>query len=335
MVTGVGLSAPASCAAIRCAIDGFAETRFMDKGGEWIIGCQVPLDQPWRGRAKLVKMAVPAIRECLAGIKQTPTERIPLLLCVAEKDRPGRIDGLDDLLLPEIQKELGLKFHPKSCTIPLGQVGVAEALLMARRLIEGDTVAPYCVIAGGDSLLVAATLAVYEEKDRVLTSQNSDGFIPGEAGVAVLVGRPVTSARPQLLCLGIGLGREPNTIDSEEPLRADGLVQAIKAAMADSGRTLADCDYRLTDLCGGQYGFKEASLGLMRSFHVKKKRFELWHPADCIGAVGAAIGPMVLAVAEAAGRKDYAPGPGVLCHFSWDNPDRASLILRCGESRAA
>jgi 3-oxoacyl-[acyl-carrier-protein] synthase-1 len=63
MVTGVGLNAPSSCAAIRCAINNFAETRFMDKGGEWIIGSQVPLEQPWRGLAKLVRMVVPAIRE--------------------------------------------------------------------------------------------------------------------------------------------------------------------------------------------------------------------------------------------------------------------------------
>ena len=34
MVTGVGLSAPASCAAIRCGIDNFQDTRFMDSYGE-------------------------------------------------------------------------------------------------------------------------------------------------------------------------------------------------------------------------------------------------------------------------------------------------------------
>ena len=45
MVTGVGLNAPASCAAIRAAIDNFQETRFMDDGGEWIMGCSVPLEK--------------------------------------------------------------------------------------------------------------------------------------------------------------------------------------------------------------------------------------------------------------------------------------------------
>ena len=51
MITGVGLSSPATCAAMRAAISAFTETRFMNKGGEWVIGCSVPLEPPWRGRA--------------------------------------------------------------------------------------------------------------------------------------------------------------------------------------------------------------------------------------------------------------------------------------------
>lgn len=48
MVSAVGLSAPASCAAIRCALDNFQETRFIDQGGEWLLAASVPLEQPWR-----------------------------------------------------------------------------------------------------------------------------------------------------------------------------------------------------------------------------------------------------------------------------------------------
>ena len=52
-VTHVGLSAPATCAAIRCGLNAFAETRFMDTNGQWITAAEVPLSTPWRGRAKL------------------------------------------------------------------------------------------------------------------------------------------------------------------------------------------------------------------------------------------------------------------------------------------
>jgi 3-oxoacyl-[acyl-carrier-protein] synthase-1 len=68
MVTAVGLIAPAACAAIRCGLDNPAETCFMDGRGRWITGCEVPLEQPWRGRAKLARMAAAAIGECLQGI---------------------------------------------------------------------------------------------------------------------------------------------------------------------------------------------------------------------------------------------------------------------------
>ena len=192
MVTGVGLDAPSSCAAIRCAIDNFSETRFMDKGGEWIIGSQVPLEQPWRGLPKLVHMVVPAIRECLAQTGGLGPEKIPLLLCVAEAERPGRLEGLDDELLSDVQTELGVRFHPRSAVIPRGRVAGGQAMLQARQLIH-DEHFPFCVIAGVDSLLVSSTLAAYEAKNRLLTSQNSNGFIPGEAGAAILVGPPTAS----------------------------------------------------------------------------------------------------------------------------------------------
>ncbi len=75
MVSAVGLSAPASCAAIRCAIDNFQETRFIDQGGEWLIAASVPLEQSWRGRTKLIKMAARAIAEALQSTPGSTRER--------------------------------------------------------------------------------------------------------------------------------------------------------------------------------------------------------------------------------------------------------------------
>ena len=323
MVTGVGLDAPSSCAAIRCAIDNFSETRFMDSGGEWIIGSQVSLEQPWRGLPKLVHMVVPAIRECLAQTGGVPPERIPLLLCVAEKERPGRLEGLDDQLFDDVQAELGVRFHPRSAVIARGRVAGGLAMLHSRSLIHEERL-PFCIVAGVDSYLVASTLAAYEKKNRLLTSQNSNGFIPGEAGAAILVGAPSANS---LLCLGIGTGLENATVDSEEPLRADGMVQAFKSAFAAAGRTMADVDYRVTDCNGEQYFFKEAALAVARTLRVTKEQFEIWHPADCIGEIGAASGPATLAVCLAATRKSYGPGPSPLCHLSGEDGERVAMML--------
>jgi 3-oxoacyl-[acyl-carrier-protein] synthase-1 len=242
------------------------------------------------------------------------------------------LQGLDDELFYAVEAELGVRFHARSGVLARGRVAGALALAEARRFLYEERL-PLCLVAGADSFLVASTLAAYEEKDRVLTSQNSNGFIPGEAGTAVLVGPPSQTTGKDFLCLGIGAGQEKATVDSEEPLRADGLVQAFKAAFADAGRTLADVDYRITDCNGEQYWFKEAALALTRTLRVRKEQFEIWHPADCIGEVGAAVAPCALGVALAAARKNYAPGRGPLCHFSGDDGERLALVLSGGNGR--
>lgn len=327
MVTGVGLTSASTCASIRCAVSNFTETRFMDKGGEWIIGAQVPLEEPWRGRTKLVKMVVPAIKECLAALDGTPTANVPLFLCLAEPERPGRLDGLDQTFLMEVQVELGVQFHPESKIIAEGKVSGATALALARQWLYSRR-SLYCIIAGVDSYLVAGTLAVYEEQARVLTSQDHDGFIPGEAGAAIVVSAPAMARGVTIQCLGIGQGQEQATVLSEQPLKADGLVAAIKAALADADCSMGDLDFRIADVSGEQYGFKEASLALTRTLRKRKEHFYIWHPADCVGEVGAAIMPVMLGILLASTRKHYSLGSMVLCHGATDSGERIALIVK-------
>lgn len=327
MVTAVGLTAASTCAAIRCAVSNFTETRFMDKGGEWIIGAQVPLEEPWRGRTKLVKMVVPAIKECLASLDGIPPAKVPLFLCVAEPERPGRLDGLDQTLLMEVQVELGVQFHPESQVIAEGKVSGATALALARQWLYARR-SDYCLIAGVDSYLVAGTLAVYEEQARVLTSQDHDGFIPGEAGAAIVVSASAMAMGVTIQCLGIGNGQEHATVLSEEPLKADGLVAAIKAGLADAGCSMGDLDFRIADVSGEQYGFREATLAFTRILRQRKEDFYIWHPADCVGEVGSAIMPVMLGVLLAATRKQYSLGSMVLCHGAKDSGERVALVVK-------
>lgn len=325
MVTGVGLDAPSSCAAIRCAIDGFAETRFMDDGGEWIMGCSVPLEEPWRGKTKLLKMAAAAIRECLEQTPQLKPEQTPLLLCLPETDRPGRVFNDDNAFFLDLQREMGLEFHAKSRVIAMGRVSLGVAMKRARELIHEHQL-KHVMIAGADSLLVGATLAEYMEREYVLTSRNSDGFIPGEAGSAIVIEPVYRKAEPQLICYGLGFGTEAAHVDSEEPLRAEGLTTAIKQALGDAKIEMHDLDFRITDVSGKQYYFKEAALALGRVLRVRKEEFDIWHPADCVGEVGAAIGGVMFGVIRAACTKGYSKGHEVVFHVGNDDGRRVGLV---------
>jgi 3-oxoacyl-[acyl-carrier-protein] synthase I len=325
MMTGVGLTAEASCAAIRCAIDNFQETRFIASGGEWIIGSEVPLDEPWRGIAKLARLLAGPLRECLDQIPDVAPESIPVLLCVAEEDRPGRLEGLGNPLFYRACELLGVHFHDKSRVIAQGRVGGAVGLHHAGRLIyEGGF--RHVIVAGVDSYLVGATLRAYDQRERLLTPENSNGFIPGEAGAALLVGPP--GAGGGIVCLGMGFAMEKAMIESEEPLRADGMVAALQQALAAAGLTMAQIGYRLADISGEQYAFKEADLAVSRILRDRHEFQDLWHPADCIGDTGAAAVPSMLAVAFIAARKGYAAGDPVLAHSGNDDGRRAAIILR-------
>ncbi|MCB1869900.1 MAG: hypothetical protein KDI43_15645 [Gammaproteobacteria bacterium] len=325
MVTGVGLSAPASCAAIRCAIDNFQETRFMDSGGEWIMGCEVPLEKPWRGRTKLIRMAASAITEVLQGNADIVPEQTPLLLCLAEQSRPGRVFEDDNQLFLDLQQELGLEFHQKSRVIAGGHVSVAIAFKHARELIHRLRI-KHVIVAATDSLLVGPTLAHYEENERLLTSRNSNGFIPGEAGAAMVVESAAGKRGGYLICEGLGFGIEKAHVDSEEPLKALGLSAAIRESLGDAGKNESILDFKITDISGGQYAFKESSLAFSRIDRTHREEFDIWHPADCIGEVGAAIGLVMAGVLKSACEKEYAKGSSILAHCGNDDGKRASMI---------
>ena len=187
--------------------------------------------------------------------------------------------------------------------------------------------APRVVIAATDSLLNWPTLSYYEQTDRLLTERNSNGFMPGEAAGALLMGASSGQAG-ELLCTGIGFGHEAAHIHSEEPLRAEGLSQAVKAALADAGCQMHHMDYRITDNSGEQYYFKEAALALSRTLRVRKEEFDIWHPAECTGEVGAASGATIIALAQAACDKQYTKGPNILAHMANDAGQRAALTLQ-------
>jgi 3-oxoacyl-[acyl-carrier-protein] synthase-1 len=328
LVTSVGLSAPAACAAIRAGLTNATETDFVDSDGEPIMGHQVGLDEPWRGRTKLVKMLGMAIEECLEQVPRDRWPQLPLLLCVAEADRPGRIDDLEGGLVRDLSDDLGVEFDAGSGAIAHGRVGLAVALLNARGLLEKG--APAVVVAAADTLLHWPSLAAYEEEARLLTSTVSNGFIPGEGAGALLVGP--SNGRRQLVCSGLGFAAEAAHIREDLPLRAAGLTAAISGALAEAGRDAHELDFRISDASGEQYYFKEAALAVARVLRQAKEEFDIWHPADCVGEVGSVSGLAGVAVANAACRGGYAPGRRILLHLANDAGQRAAVLLEYQES---
>jgi 3-oxoacyl-[acyl-carrier-protein] synthase I len=325
LLTSVGCSTAASCAAIRAKVTNLTPTHYLGKDRRWISAHQIPLAPSLQGRKRLAHMAALAIIDCLQTkeyaqiLKQTP-----VILCVAETDRPGRLDAIDELLMPEIEAIFGIKFLENSRIVPHGRVSVAVAMMYARELLLTKK-NEHVLIVAVDSLISRLTLDAYGYAERLINKINSNGFVPGEAAGALLVSLPVSA--DHLLCMGIGLSTEKSTIDSELPLRADGLTKAIKEALNDAKSPDTVINYRITDLSGEHYYFREASLALSRSYRKTVEDFDIWHPAESIGECGSAAGLAVIALASEAYKKSYAPGHTVLAHMSNDNGARAAMLL--------
>ncbi len=324
MVTAVGFDAPASCAALRARLDGFSVSQFMFDDALLQVA-EVPLPGAPRGRDKLLQMAALTYRECLAQLPDGMAQDTALLLCLPERGRAGRIHLDQELEWSLRQADDSARLRPAK-VYDEGALGAVKAFAHAEELFALKAI-NYAIVLGVDSYLQVDTLRAYHALGRLLTDENSDGFIPGEAAGGIVITR--VQKRPGAFrCFGIGWGKEDALIGSDKPLRGDGLTQAFKAALAQAGFGFEQLDYRMTDVSGEQHGFKETALALTRAMRVRKQSFDLWHTADSIGRVGAASVPIAIGAALTAARKGYAPGAGVLCHFADDAGTRAALVLR-------
>ncbi|RWP64468.1 beta-ketoacyl synthase N-terminal-like domain-containing protein [Mesorhizobium sp.] len=324
MVTAVGLDAPSACAAMRARLDGFQETRFVGSSGVWLVGAPVPLPRNWIGEKRIAHLAAGAICEAFESVPQARGQTA-LILCLAEQDRPGQPVRDNSALLRRIAEIVEIEPHMRSRIVAHGRPSGHVALDQARRLIASGEV-PYVMIAGVDSYLTAPAVAHYLNRRRLLTSDNPNGFIPGEAAAAVLCTR---SERGGFQLFGLGLSREEASIYNAQdlPLRGDGMTAAYRAAFGETGIEMNRLGYRIADLIGEQYWFKQNALASLRLLRGRHDFQDIWSPGESLGNVGAAAGPLMIGMAWTAARKGYAAGNPVLIEASNDAGACGAAVL--------
>jgi len=304
MVCSVGLNAAAACAAMRAGIANFAELPYHDNQGEPIIGAMVPgLARTFKREEHLIEILAMALVDCLQKKTLGPSADIPLLVSLAEPERPGGCAGLADSIIGRLQNKLNINFHPDlSQTIQKGHTGGFDALRTARKLLQHW---------------------------RLKTDENSDGVIPGEAAAAVLLQR---QAEPDIKIgvriTGLGFGYEKANVLSEEPLLGLGLTEATRGALVGAGIKMHEIDFRISDVTGESYGFKEQALVIARLLRVHREEgLPIWHCSENSGDSGASAGISQLVVAFHAFLKGYAPGDRAMCCTSAVPGERAVAVI--------
>lgn len=319
MVTPVGLDTATSCAAMRGRLDGFAETKFA-ADGEWVLGAPIALPRPWTGTKKLLHSAAACVVEILRA-HPSAAQSLEIILCLSEDDRPGRPIGDPNSFGPQLLKVAGVSPRTKVRVVEHGRPSGFVALERAEKsLLRGK--AKHVIIVAVDSYLTTAAVTKYLRAVRILTSNNANGFIPGEAASAILCSLDEAGLR---YCGG-GLAREPAPIYNGQdedgldiPLRADGMTSAYTAALQAAHTSFDSVDYRICDLIGEHYYFKQTTLAAQRLMRERHEVQDIWSPAESIGNVGAAVVPMMIGMALVAGQKGYAFGDPVLIEASSDD----------------
>jgi len=331
LVCAVGLNAAAACAAMRAGIAGFAELPYHDNSGEPIIGAAVPgLPPDLKRDERLLVLLERALQDCLQSAAFVRTDTVPLLVGLAEPGRPGGGDGLAGDLVARLQKRLNRKFHPThSRCLARGHTAGFELLKVARDLLQDPDI-PACIVAGVDSYLNASSLAWLDQHGRLKTLENSDGVIPGEAAAAIVVQRGADGKTHAIVAevLGLGFSFEEAGILNDQPLLGLGLATAAKAVLAEAKIDMHNVAFRLSDVTGENYGFKEQALALGRVMRERREEMPLWHAADSIGDTGAAAALTQLSMAGMAWQKGYAPGSIAACYGSSIAGERAVALLR-------
>jgi 3-oxoacyl-[acyl-carrier-protein] synthase-1 len=186
-----------------------------------------------------------------------------------------------------------------------------------------------------DSYIDDDRLAALDHDMRLKTALVSDGIVPGEAGVAILMESPGTADQRQAVPLGlvgpVGLGQEPQIRSSDKESSGRGLSEALRAALVNAPPKASR--WCLCDLNGQSYRAAEWGVVLARLAAELSTVKRVSHPADCVGDIGAATGGILIAQALAGFARKYARADeAILWASSSEHGLRAALRITLGKT---
>lgn len=346
MRTAVGEHAIQTCASIRAGINRFAEWPHfgqpLDLDGTALVASAVQPDLgkgSWTRKAR--KLLTMPFYEAIvdAGLfdfdevrRRMGEYRAGVYLGAPRPDRPGSSEDALERFLSECGEKIFAPFSPVRTDIfALDQVGGAAALAAAVADLRESQI-DVAIVGGVDSFLDLVFLRSLHEAQRLKTPASAAGLIPGEAAAFAILERTGDASRRGVRSrLRIGVtaleGSKLHADDPHEPLdRPNELAAALRAVLA----RLDASDlprYVITDLNGERWRFREWGLAETRCLADLPDRWELWHPADCVGDVGAAFVPLAVGVATRAFERGHGLGDSMLICAGADQGERCAVAV--------
>jgi 3-oxoacyl-[acyl-carrier-protein] synthase-1 len=295
----IGLSAPAVAAAAAGAINQFrfdGRIRSGRSGAQLTCAWLDTLPEGSMGADRMQPLALAAADEAIEMMPHLANLPMPVLLAMPAP-RPGFDDEAGIRLARAIIQALPIAVDKRSCSMVLeGHAGGVKLLLEAERLLTAG-VAPAVLVGGVESYRDLAALRFIEQTGRLRTEDDALGWIPGEGASFLLLTTKTRAERlgvsPVMTIDAAATAIEPLPWYSGQPSIGAGLTEALRVALEDPGiRVEVYCD-----LNGEPWRADEWGYAYLRTASQYVEPLAITHPADCWGDVGAASGPMLIALA--------------------------------------
>ncbi len=324
LVTAVGGCSEQTLSSVNAGISGYRLSRFMNTQGYEITAARVDdyhlpelhesveIDPKTR-TARCLQLAEIAFKELES--KCTIDQHLSLMMALPE-DYPD-MEPLADDFTTLLSKQVDYVFNPdKSAEFSYGRAAGIAALHGAIALFEDSSVSQV-LIGGVDCLSLDACLRSLDSNERALATARMDAFAPGEAAVFLLLERNHQKSSYLHEFATPGFAQEPGHRYSEEIFRGDGLSSAIQQALQDLGDQKIRSVY--CTLNGENLSAKEWGVAALRCNENLDDNLHMVHPADCFGDIGAAFGPVLLALASQSVEQGQIPSPALV----WSSADAA------------
>ncbi|WNZ61370.1 beta-ketoacyl synthase N-terminal-like domain-containing protein [Myxococcus sp. MxC21-1] len=184
----------------------------------------------------------------------------------------------------------------------------------------------FCIAGGVDSHMHDKTLTWLDRSGQLQSSSRRSGMVPGEAAAFCLLCRPSVAralALPPLLAVSsASTAIEPHAIKRKGVCVGEGLAVAIRAATAG-----APVDAVFCDINGQRYRNEEWGMASLRLSDVISDASRYEAPASILGDVGAASGPLFVALVQESIRRRYAHARRFLGWTSAEGGHRTAFVL--------
>ncbi len=333
-VTTVGMVAPSSAAAVRAKISCITDHPFLfDVAGDpFRVAQSEYLDIDLCGADRLGELARRAASEALKQVKADTSITLPIFIGLPSV-RPGRPQTAAGKVSEIVRNQVTLTgLQPGEVQIiETGHSAGTMAIQAAWELVRSGG-ADLSLCGGVECYLEPQTMAWLEENGQVHgAADNSWGFTPGEAAGFVVLAAASTADRinsvAALDLLTVITTRETKLIKTDTVCTGEGLTalfRALGAALPPGSQV----DHLDCDMNGEPYRADEFGFAVARTAELFRNPLDFHTPATSWGDVGAASGPLLLALADAAVRKGYSPGPLTAAFTSAESGERSGFVVR-------